>query len=83
MSILDLLFSDKGEAVVVSDSDIPKGKGGINREGYTYGFLRKVVIQPELYDRLTNHIVRAWGSSVRPSHRWVHHAEGEWRILLR
>ena len=65
MSILDLLFSDKGEAVVVSDSDIPKGKGGINREGYTYGFLRKVVIQPELYDRLTNHIVRAWVDEAR------------------
>lgn len=65
MSILDLLFSDKGEPVVVSDSDIPRGKGGINREGYTYGFLRKVVIQPELYDRLSNPIVKGWVDEAR------------------
>lgn len=34
--------------VLINDSDIPSGYGGINREGYSYGELRRNPIIPEM-----------------------------------
>jgi hypothetical protein len=42
----------------VSDSDVPSGSGGINRERYTYGELRRQPIIPELMRGITNAGVR-------------------------
>ncbi|MDE6326047.1 MAG: hypothetical protein K2M02_07730, partial [Duncaniella sp.] len=44
----------------ISDSDIPSGAGGINREGYTYGQLRRQPIIPEVMRGITNPVVRRW-----------------------
>ena len=50
----------KAEYPNISDSDIPSGSGGINREGYTYGELRRQPIIPEVMRRITNPTVRRW-----------------------
>ncbi|MDE7441377.1 MAG: hypothetical protein K2M69_04345 [Muribaculaceae bacterium] len=50
----------KIEYPTISDSDIPSGSGGINREGYTYGELRRQPIIPELMRDITNPTVRRW-----------------------
>ena len=42
----------------ISDSDIPSGSGGINRERYTYGQLRKHPIIPELLKDVSNNQLR-------------------------
>lgn len=38
----------------VSDQDVPSGNGGINREGYTYGQLRRQPIINELFQKIAN-----------------------------
>lgn len=48
------------EYPVISDSDIPSGSGGINREGYTYGQLRRCPIIPEVMRGISNPTVRRW-----------------------
>ena len=50
----------KIEYPTISDSDIPSGSGGINREGYTYGELRRQPIIPEIMRGITDPIVRRW-----------------------
>jgi hypothetical protein len=52
------LSSSFGSGGEVSDSDVPSGSGGINREGYTYGQLRRQPIIPELMHTITNPGVR-------------------------
>ena len=47
------------EHCVVSDSDVPAGHGGINREGYTYGQLRHQPIIPEILNNISHPKVRA------------------------
>lgn len=44
----------------ISDSDIPSGSGGINREGYTYGQLRRQPIIPEILCKISHPIVKEW-----------------------
>lgn len=65
MSFLDSILGviggmDGGEVVEVSDSDIPSGSGGINRERYTYGELRRQPIIPELMRGISNPTLRRW-----------------------
>lgn len=48
------------EYPVISDSDIPSGSGGINREGYTYGQLRRCPIIHEVMRGISNPTVRRW-----------------------
>ncbi len=42
------------EICTISDNDIPKGSGGINGEGYTYGQLRHQPIIPEIMEHIEN-----------------------------
>lgn len=46
-------FIVNAELCVVSDQDVPSGNGGINREGYSYGQLRKQPIIDELLRGIT------------------------------
>lgn len=75
MSILDyiggILSSGGliGEACTVSDSDVPSGSGGINREGYTYGQLRRQPIIPEVMRGVTNPTVRRWAEECNARNR--------------
>lgn len=48
------------EYVDVADMDVPSGSGGINREGYTYGELRRRPIIPEVMRGVTDSVVRRW-----------------------
>ena len=48
----------EAELITVSDLDIPSNSNGINREGYTYGQLKKSPIIPELYSIISNPKVR-------------------------
>lgn len=54
---------------IISDSDIPSGSGGINREGYTYGQLRRQPIIPEVMRLITNPIVRRWAEECNARNR--------------
>lgn len=49
-----------GQEPLVSDSDIPSGSGGINRERYTYGELRRNPIIPEVMAGVGNPVARRW-----------------------
>lgn len=53
----------------VSDSDVPSGSGGINREGYTYGQLRRMPIIPEVLRGVTNPVVRRWAEECNARNR--------------
>lgn len=55
--------------VIISDSDIPSGSGGINREGYTYGQLRRQPIIPEVMRGISNPIVRRWAEECNARNR--------------
>lgn len=46
--------------VKISDSEIPSGYGGINREGYTYGQLRKQPIINEIKNTISNPKIKSW-----------------------
>ncbi|VFB12801.1 Uncharacterised protein [Bacteroides heparinolyticus] len=46
------------EVCKISDTDIPSGNGGINKEGYTYGELRHQPIIPELMAQITHPKIR-------------------------
>ncbi|MBS7348537.1 MAG: hypothetical protein KIG61_09065, partial [Muribaculaceae bacterium] len=71
MSIFDLfskgisLYSDSE----ISDSDVPSGSGGINREGYTYGQLRRQPIIPEVMLGISNPTVRRWAEECNARNR--------------
>lgn len=71
MSIFDLfskgisLYSDSE----ISDSDVPSGSGGINREGYTYGQLRRQPIIAEVMRGVTNPVVRRWAEECNTRNR--------------
>lgn len=54
---------------VISDSDIPSGSGGINRERYTYGQLRRQPIIPEVMRLITNPTVRRWAEECNARNR--------------
>ena len=62
MFIFDFIYKchSKNSNPVISDSDIPSGSGGINREGYTYGQLRRCPIIPEVMRGISNPTVRRW-----------------------
>ena len=49
-----------GQDCDISDSDVPAGSGGINREGYTYAQLRRQPIIPEVIRGISNPVVRCW-----------------------
>lgn len=48
------------EECVISEGEVPSGCGGINREGYTYGELRRQPIIPEVVRGVTDPTVRRW-----------------------
>ncbi len=63
-------FDDaKKRPVDVSDSDVPSGSGGINREGYTYGELRRRPIIPEVMRGISNPVVRRWAEECNTRNR--------------
>lgn len=55
--------------ISLSDSDIPSGSGGINREGYTYGQLRRQPIIPELMRGISNPVVKRWAEECNARNR--------------
>lgn len=58
-----------GEPCLISDSDVPSGSGRINREGYTYGQLRRQPIIPELMRGISNPAVRWWAEECNARNR--------------
>lgn len=54
------------EDCVISDLDVPAGSGGINREGDTYGELRRRPIIPEVMRGVTDPVVRRWAGNAMP-----------------
>lgn len=58
-----------GNDVAISDSDIPSGSGGINREGYTYGQLRRQPIIPEVMRGISDPTVRRWAEECNTRNR--------------
>lgn len=54
---------------IISDSDIPSGSGGINREGYTYGQLRRQPIIPEVMRGITDPVVKRWAEECNARNR--------------
>lgn len=68
-NIISSIFSGSGEKVRVSDSDIPSGSGGINRERYTYGQLRRKPIIPEILSGITNFTVKRWAEECNARNR--------------
>lgn len=59
----------EGSQTFVSDSDVPSGSGGINREGYTYGQLRHQPIIPEVMRGVTDPTVRRWAEECNSRNR--------------
>lgn len=57
------------EVCNISDSDVPSGSGGINRERYTYGQLRRNPIIPELLRGVTNPVARRWAEECNARNR--------------
>ncbi len=57
------------EYPTISDSDIPSGSGGINRESYTYGQLRHQPIIPEIMRGIANPIVKQWAQECNARNR--------------
>lgn len=60
---------ERGIVQEISDSDVPSGSGGINREGYTYGELRRRPIIPEVMRGLSNPVVRRWAEECNARNR--------------
>lgn len=58
-----------GTPVVVADSDVPSGSGGINREGYTYGELRRQPIIPEIMRGISDPVIRRWAEECNARNR--------------
>lgn len=56
-------------SVTISDSDVPSGSGGINREGYTYGELRRQPIIPEVMRGISDPMVRRWAEECNARNR--------------
>lgn len=54
---------------IISDSDVPSGSGGINREGYTYGQLRRQPIIPEVMRGISDPMVRRWAEECNARNR--------------
>lgn len=70
MEIFDFIFNLAGSSsVVISDDDVPSGSGGINREGYTYGELRRHPIIPEIMRGITDPTVRRWAEECNARNR--------------
>ena len=61
--------SSSGAGCNISDSDVPAGSGGINREGYTYGQLRRQPIIPEVMRGISNPVVRRWAEECNARNR--------------
>lgn len=57
------------EYPVISDSDVPSGSGGINREGYTYGQLRRQPIIPEVMHGVSDPVVCRWAEECNARNR--------------
>lgn len=57
------------EDTIISDSDVPSGSGGINREGYTYGELRRQPIISEIMRGISNPVVRRWAEECNSRNR--------------
>ena len=53
----------------ISDFDVPAGSGGINREGYTYGELRRQPVIPEVMRGITDPTVRRWAEECNARNR--------------
>lgn len=70
--LLNTLFSSgsaAADACRISDSDVPSGSGGINREGYTYGELRRRPIIPEVMRGVSHPVVRRWAEECNARNR--------------
>lgn len=57
------------EYPTISDSDIPSGSRGINREGYTYGQLRRQPIIPEIMRGIPDPAIRRWAQECNDRNR--------------
>lgn len=57
------------EECVISEGDVPSGSGGINREGYTYGELRRQPIIPEVMRGVTDPTVHRWAEECNARNR--------------
>lgn len=57
------------EYPVISELDVPSGSGGINRERYTYGELRRQPIIPEVMRGVDNPVVRRWAEECNARNR--------------
>lgn len=57
------------EYVDVADMDVPAGSGGINRERYTYGELRRRPIIPEVMRGISDSVVRRWAEECNARNR--------------
>ena len=73
-TLIDLLSGEGGigaggNACAISDSDVPSGSGGINREGYTYGHLRRQPIIPEIMRGISDPTVRRWAEECNTRNR--------------
>lgn len=68
---LDILSDNNAmtEYPIVSDSDVPSGSGGINREGYTYGQLRRNPIIPEVMRGISDPVVQRWAEECNARNR--------------
>ena len=69
MGFFDLFMNDSNSIPVISDSDIPSGSGGINRERYTYGQLRRQQIISEILNRITDPVVKRWAEECNRRNR--------------
>lgn len=71
MGILNFILNTVKEELnfEISDSDVPSGSGGINREGYTYGELRRRPIIPEVMRGVTDPVVRRWAEECNARNR--------------
>lgn len=67
--IADLFKEENNGVHYISDSDVPAGSGGINREGYTYGQLRRQPIIPEVMRGISNPVVRRWAEECNARNR--------------
>lgn len=70
MSLFSSIFNAAFDSECnISDSDVPSGSGGINRERYTYGQLRRCPIIPEVMRGVSDPIIRRWADECNARNR--------------
>lgn len=66
---MDIPVTIDSDIPVISDFDVPAGSGGINREGYTYGELRRQPIIPEVMRGISDPVVKRWAQDCNTRNR--------------